>query len=253
MESIIIQLKYLTHYRTDGRNYQKSLLSSATITSLDDSIISENGLSAVTTDISSVDIGIPVSINGTTVVEPSDYNAECFRKVTLFVDVPQTGSTPVLTATTITQNGRYLPPSGTDGFSSVDVTVPDRYNEGYGDGYGVGYSSGKTDGDAEGYASGVTDGYSSGYTAGYSTGSSDGYSSGYTEGSSAGYSSGYTDGVDYQKSQLSSTTITTNGTYTRADGWDSVTVNVPFVVTMTQAEYDALAVKDPNIIYLIKN
>ncbi len=42
-----------------------------------------------------------------------------------------------------------------------------------------------------------------------------------------GYASGYTSGVTHQKSLLASTAITLNGRYTREDGWNEVTVNVP--------------------------
>ena len=52
-----------------------------------------------------------------------------------------------------------------------------------------------------------------------------------------------------------SETYTSNGTYSISGEFDGgvVTVAVPttITVTMTQAEYDALAVKDPNTIYLI--
>lgn len=87
--------------------------------------------------------------------------------------------------------------------------------------------------------------YNEGYTSGYTSGSTDGYNSGYT--------SGRTSGINYQKSLLTSTTITSNGTYTRANGWSGVTVNVAStsVVTMTMAQYQA-AIKNNNTIYLIK-
>jgi hypothetical protein len=42
-----------------------------------------------------------------------------------------------------------------------------------------------------------------------------------------GYEDGSTAGIAYQKSLLDSSTFTANGTYTREDGWGSVTVNVP--------------------------
>lgn len=52
-----------------------------------------------------------------------------------------------------------------------------------------------------------------------------------------------------------SKTYTKNGTYNVSGEWKdaSITVNVPSTstVTMTQAQYDALTVKDPNTIYLI--
>lgn len=43
----------------------------------------------------------------------------------------------------------------------------------------------------------------------------------------SGHTSGVTDGTAQQKALLASTAFTTNGTYTRTDGWSAVTVNVP--------------------------
>lgn len=43
----------------------------------------------------------------------------------------------------------------------------------------------------------------------------------------SGHTSGVTDGATQQKALLTSTAFTTNGTYTRTDGWSAVTVNVP--------------------------
>ena len=61
--------------------------------------------------------------------------------------------------------------------------------------------------------------------------------------------------VDVHPSSSLSKTYTSNGTYNISGEFDGgvVTVAVPttITVTMTQAEYDALAVKDPNTIYLI--
>lgn len=104
------------------------------------------------------------------------------------------------------------------------------------------------------------------------------YNAGYTSGRTRGYS----EGVAAQKGLLTSTTITQNGTYNRANGWSAVTVNIPLtsatitsngtytksnggyssvtvnvpttqVVTLTQAQYNALSPKDNNTIYLIKD
>lgn len=115
----------------------------------------------------------------------------------------------------------------TDGAESVDCD--DAYNSGYNSGYtdgvnasGGDYASGYTDGFDHGYESGVTDGFSDGYSSGHT----DGYSSGHTDGWGEGYTSGATDGINSQKALLSADTFTQNGTYTRADGWSSVTVNV---------------------------
>lgn len=67
--------------------------------------------------------------------------------------------------------------------------------------------------------------------ASYESGYTEGYASGYTEGSEDGYGSGYTsgktDGIAEQKAKLVATSFTENRTYTRADGWNSVSVNVP--------------------------
>ena len=51
------------------------------------------------------------------------------------------------------------------------------------------------------------------------------WNSGYTSGSTDGYASGVTDGIAEQKAKLISTAFTVNGTYTREDGFSSVTVN----------------------------
>lgn len=41
-----------------------------------------------------------------------------------------------------------------------------------------------------------------------------------------GYSNGKTVGIAEQKAKLDSSTFTSNGTYTREDGWDQITINV---------------------------
>lgn len=153
----------------------------------------------------------------------------------------------------------------TDGFQSGYTSGhTDGYNEGveegftsgYTSGYTDGYQSGHTDGYSEGYTSGHTDGVQSGFTSGYTSGHTDGVASGYSSGYTVGYIDGYQ--VGYEEGEesvpLSSTGFTQNGTYTAVEGgWDEVEVNVPSVTTqtLTQAQYDALAVKDPMVIYLI--
>lgn len=139
-----------------------------------------------------------------------------------------------------------------DIFVSIDIN-PD-INSAWTRGYEAGYPSGVTDGYASGYTSGRTDGYQDGWTPGYNSGYTDGvntcggdYASGYTDGFEHGYDSGHTDGYNEgyqsgatdgfedgydsgatdQKAKLASTAFTTNGTYTRPDGWSAVTVNVP--------------------------
>lgn len=44
------------------------------------------------------------------------------------------GSPAVIQPITITENGKYEAPEGTDGYNPVNVSVPDRYDEGYADG-----------------------------------------------------------------------------------------------------------------------
>ena len=59
------------------------------------------------------------------------------------------GKTPVIQSLTITANGTYSAPEGVDGYSPIDVKVPDRYQDGYTDGFSEGYDEGKTEGAAE--------------------------------------------------------------------------------------------------------
>ena len=51
----------------------------------------------------------------------------------------------------------------------------------------------------------------------------------YNEGYSNGKTAGIAEGIAEQKAKLDSSTFTSNGTYTREDGWNSVTVNVDTV------------------------
>ena len=107
--------------------------------------------------------------------------------------------------------------------STLDELIEEAYEEGYEDG-----QEHCTGGTCDGvYESGYTDGYESGYTEGYESGSTSGYEEGYTSGSTDGYNSGHTDGEAEQKAKLTSTSITENNIYTREDGWNYVTVNVP--------------------------
>ena len=50
------------------------------------------------------------------------------------------GSPAVIQPIIITENGKYEAPEGTDGYNPINVSVPDRYDEGYQDGYADGYS-----------------------------------------------------------------------------------------------------------------
>lgn len=50
------------------------------------------------------------------------------------------GKSAVIEPLMVTVNGKYEAPEGTDGYNPVNVSVPDRYDEGYRDGYADGYS-----------------------------------------------------------------------------------------------------------------
>lgn len=123
----------------------------------------------------------------------------------------------------LTANGSTTirPSSGYDGISGgtiqVNVDMQPAYNSGYTEGY------------ASGYTSGETDGYATGYASGYTSGETDGYATGYASGETVGYASGETAGIAEQKALLTSTTITENGSYTRENGWNAITVDVPQV------------------------
>lgn len=237
----------------DGVAHQKSLLSAYTFTANTggNQIVFPDGLSGVTVNIPLSDVIVTATTNGL-----YEYHAgsELFGNVLFTVDVPQSGSTPILTAGTFSQNGNYTPPQGVDGFSSVNVSVNTAQT--YNDGYAAGYSSGVTDGIQTGISQQKALLASTAFTNNGTYTSSDGWSSVTVNYDTAyTYNQGYTSGVTHQKNLLASTGFTSNGTYTRTNGWDSVTVNVPQtnVVTLTQAQYDALPIKDNNTIYLIKN
>lgn len=124
------------------------------------------------------------------------------------VNVPQSGSVLEGKEVVVSQDVTIVvPTSGYDGFSAVTVDATE-----YGQ---TNYDSGFDDGYTDGYSSGSSEGYDSGYTEGYQSGSTD------------GYNSGYTSGETHQKSLLVSTSITQNGSYSRENGYSSITVNVP--------------------------
>lgn len=295
----------------DGINHQKSLLGSYDFTANTgpDAIIFQDGISAATVNLPLESMMFTAQTNGEYFYTPSA--GRLFSDIRVTVDVPQTGTSPVLVQGEFEENGMYTPPEGADGFSTVivGVSTADTYNSGYTEGYSSGYTSGSTDGYSSGYTEGVAwrgaQDIPGLFTQNGTYHRSNGY--GWSEvnvrvDTSAAYSSGYTDGVNYQQSLLGSTALTTNGVYAKNMGWSSVTVNVDTastynsgytegvawrdsqdirgvftenrtytrsngygwnevvvrvpttqVVTMTQAEYNALVVKDENTIYLIKN
>ena len=69
--------------------------------------------------------------------------------------------------------------------------------------------------------------YNDGYNNGYDNGKNDGYREGFFDGEQVGFGNGYESGTNEQKSKLESINITENGTYTREDGYNSITVEVP--------------------------
>jgi len=164
----------------------------------------------------------------------------------IFVDVPSYSGASYESGYTDGYASGYTDGSE-DGFESGYTSgytdgTEDGFGSGFTSGYTQGYSSGYTDGlntsgqsYESGYTSGYTDGYESGYTQGtedgFGSGYTDGYGSGYTDGSEDGYGSGYTsgktDGVAEQKAKLVSTAVTSNGSYSREDGFSSISVNVP--------------------------
>lgn len=126
-----------------------------------------------------------------------------------------------------TSNGTYnvLPDEDYVALSEVDVyvNVPSDSGASYESGYTKGYESGYTQGSEDGYGSGYTKGTADGYGSGYTSGKTDGYNSGYTQ----GYTGGKTDGIAEQKAKLVATAVTSNGTYSRPDGYSSVQVSIP--------------------------
>ena len=66
-----------------------------------------------------------------------------------------------------------------------------------------------------------------GYDSGYDLGVADGFIQGESEGYNDGYAEGLEDGAADQKALLEAVTVTKNGTYTKEDGYNQVTVAVP--------------------------
>jgi surface protein len=134
-------------------------------------------------------------------------------------------STPLITIKNqnknveFTENGSYTIDFNAEKYTglgkvSVEVNVPD-LNGSFDDGY----NEGKIDGREEGYTEGYIDGKEKG--------TEEGYSQGYTEGKTDGFEQGKDEGIAYQKTKLESISITENGTYSKEDGYNNITVNVP--------------------------
>lgn len=168
-----------------------------------------------------------------------DNNADAFMPVNLTIEVPQ----------------KY-----------TDEQVTEIENAAREDGYNTGYSSGFVQGETEGYNDGYSEGLDEGYSDGViaqkeklesttitengTYTKEDGWNEviveveagipeeelqqmlqeamdeGYQDGYAEGVDDGFVDGVEDQKSKLESTTFRDNGTYTKEDGWNEVTVQV---------------------------
>ena len=107
------------------------------------------------------------------------------------------------------------PDDGYDGMTVVNVNAQGVYDSGYDVGNLEGYNSGYTNGKGDGLAEGYDNGYDEGKT------------DGYQEGLELGYQNGFNNGILEQKNLLTSISITENGSYTREDGWNEITVEVP--------------------------
>ena len=133
---------------------------------------------------------------------PSGFSG--FQSVKINVNVP--GSARLMDGYTAgINNYTYYPPEGYDGFTNFRVEVP---------------TTGRTP-----ILTSATFTSNGTFTPDEGV---DGFSAVTIVVDSAGtYSQGFADGVAHQKSLLASTAFTENDTYTRTNGWNSVTVNVP--------------------------
>ena len=201
-----------------------------------------------TDDFSKEELNVNIVANGEYNYIPTGLG---FSSVHLNVDVAKLQDK----ALNITKNGQYNVrfDKGYSGLGNVDVNV-DVDTQSY---YDQGYSAGKTEGKAEGIQQQKSklvdleitennteysreDGYKNVsvnidetpiYDRGYDKGKEEGYNTGFVKGTDYGYDRGYDkgkeEGTDEQKSKLTDISITSNGTYTRDDGYKSVVVNVP--------------------------
>lgn len=180
-----------------------------------DSQLGYDGLGEVT-------VSVPqntVAAKGTTITANGTYNAQTTDSIDGYTSVTVNVPQPTLTSLTATSNTTYTATGG-NGWNEVVVNVPQNT-------VGAKPSTITTNGT---------------YTS--STDSLDGYSSVVVN-------------VPQNTVGAKPAAITANGTYTSStdnlDGYSSVLVNVPTITytELTQSQYDALAVKDNNTIYLI--
>lgn len=154
---------------------------------------------------------------------------------------------PDLRELTATENKTYEP-NGFDGYGSVTVNVPERYEEGYNQGFTEGKTNGYNEGYGVGYDKGVEDTtpdlreLTATDNTTYTPDDFDGYSSvvvnvplkydeGFTDGRAEGYEEGYQAGLDVNDFITGALEVDENKTYYpsdyNVDGFSSVKVAVP--------------------------
>lgn len=146
------------------------------------------------------------------IVPPSGYDG--FSSVNVTVDV-ENGDCNLTTSTvTITDDGEHIitPPEGYDGFSEVVVNVESDCEDAY----------------EEGVADQKAKLASATFTENGSYNREDGWNTVTVNVDTVTpYNEGVEDGKDAQKALMTSLTAVSNGTYTREDGYNEVVVNVP--------------------------
>ena len=214
----------LTIGYAEGEADQKAKLTDLNVT-VNGQYSREDGYKKVTVNVPGGGINqtknITASTNGEmTITYDNGYTG--LERVNLLVDVP-TGSTinNQTKTVSITRNSTYniTYDSGYTGLEEVNLNVDVSANT----------SVLSVNHNGTWYAR--QDGYDGYHEVNVNVDMTPAYNSGYTEGYTSGETDGYASGVTYQKSLLTSTTITDNGTYTKEDGWNEVDVNVQPVLT----------------------
>lgn len=234
-----------TSGHTDGEDAIISTFTAFTATTNGEYGSSANPYSSVTVNVPQTGTSIPLSSITITENTAITETEKAYSAIT--VNVPQTGHTDqeleeafesgytsghtegmndqkqLLTTTAFTENGSYQRENGWSGIT-VNVDTASTYNSGY--------ESGHTDGVSEEKAklSGITFTANTAVTlndGGYSAVTVNVAQTGHTDQEiTEAYNSGYTSGETHQKSLLSTTAFTENGTYSNENGWSGVTVNL---------------------------
>lgn len=145
------------------------------------------------------------------VVPPSGFDG--FSSVNVTVDVDQSACNLTTSTVTITGNGEHTitPPEGYDGFTEVIVNVENDCDDRYDDGVA----------DQKAKLTSTT------FTENGSYSREDGWNAVQVNVDTVTpYNNGKQDGVDEQKAKLTNLNVTQNGTYRREDGWNEVVVSV---------------------------